>query len=231
MTTLTPARLKKVPHQLFHNQNSLLLPRSNLPYVSMIHSNRVRTELFFPAVAVLSLALGVEIPLRKLPSSSKNNCSSTSATPMPSFPPPATHSFRPRLRCERANETARGRILCTNVCSPRFPKGRCIRSTRDVPLFSPRSSSAFAQVSLSSGRGSIGEGLSVSPGVTFDAYTTMNAVSVPPSLSGPHVLGTLAGSSRGRSPSVQSSTQPRTFSTGVGNVLHAPPCSPSTPEV
>jgi hypothetical protein len=189
--------------------------------LAMIHSNRVRTELFFPAVAVLSLALGVAIPLRKLPSSSKNNCSSTSATPMPSSPPPATHSFRPRLRCEPANETARGRILCTKVCSPRFPKGRCIRSTRDVPSFSPRSSSAFARVPLSS----------VSLGVTFDAYTTMNAVSVPPSLSGPHVLGTLAGSSRGRSPSVQSSTRARTFSTGVGNVLHAPPCIPSMPEV
>jgi hypothetical protein len=206
--------------------------------LAMIHSSRVRTEFFFPlaAVAVLLVVvvpLGVVIPLRKLPSSSKNNCSSTSATPMPSesSPPPAIHSFRPRPRCELANETARGRISCTKVCCPRFPKGRCIRSTLDVPSLSPSFNSVFSRVSLSSERRSIGGVLSVSPGVTFDAYTMMNAVSISPSLSGPHVLGTLAGSSRGRSTSVQSSTRPRTFSTGVGKVLHAPPCSPSTPEV
>jgi hypothetical protein len=188
--------------------------------LAMIHSSRVRTELFPAAVAAAApLALGVT-PLRKLPSSSKNNCSSTSATPIPSSPAPATHTFRPRLRCELANETARGRISRTKLCCPRFPKGRCIRSTRDVPSLSPSSSSR-----------SIGEVLSVSPGVTFDAYTKMNAVSISPSLSGSHVLGTLAGSSRGRSTSAQSSTRPRTFSTGVGNVFHAPPCSPSTPEV
>ena len=198
--------------------------------LAMIHSSRVRTELFPEVTPPSPLALGV-IPLRKLPSSSKNNCSSTNATPMSSSPPPATHSFRPRLRCELANETARGRISCTKICCPRFPKGRCIRSTRDVPSLSPSSSSVFARVCLSSERGSIGEVLSVSPGVTFDAYTTMNAVSISPSLSGSHVLGTLAGSSRGRSTSVQSSTRPRTFSTGVGNVLHAPPCSPSTSEI
>ena len=191
---------------------------------AMIHSSRVRTELF-PAAVAAPLALGV-IPLRKLPSSSKNNCSSTSATPMPSSPPPAIHTFRPSLRCELANETARGRTSCTKICCPRFPKGRCIRSTRDVPSLSPSSSSVFVPVSRS-----IGEVLSVSPGVTFDAYTAMNAVSISPSLSDSQVLGTLAGSSRGRSTSAQSSTRPRTFSTGVGNALHAPPCSPSTPEV
>ena len=198
----------------------------------MIHSSRVRTELFPVAVAVATPPGLRVIPLRKLPSSSKNNCSSTSATPMPSSPP-ATHSFRPKLRCELANETARGRISCTKMCCPRFPKGRCIRSTRDVPSLPPGSVSA--RVSLSSERGSTtGEVLSVSPGVAFDvdAYTTMNAVSISPSLFGAHVLGTLAGSSRGRSTSVQSSTRPRTFSTGVGSMLHAPPsCSPSTPEV
>ena len=196
--------------------------------LAMIHSSRVRTEPFpvFPAVAVLLAPLGV-IPLRKLPSSSKNKCSSTSATPIPPSPP-ATHSFLPRLKCKLANETARGRILCTKKCCPRFPKGgRCIRSTRDrdVPSLSPTScSSVFARV--------IDDDIlsPVSPGVTFDAYTTMNAVSISPSLSGSHVLGTLAGRSRGRSIRVQSSTRPRTFSTGVGNALHAPPCSPSTPE-
>jgi hypothetical protein len=98
-----------------------------------------------------------------------------------------------------------------------------------VPSLSP--SSVFARVSLSPEHGSIGEVLSVSPGVTFDARKTMNAVSISPSLFGSHVLGTLAGSSRGRSTSVQSSTRPRTFSTGVGNVLHALPCSSSTSEV
>jgi hypothetical protein len=196
--------------------------------LAMIHSSRVRTELFPIAAPLGSRAT----PLRRLPSSSKNNCSSASATPMPSSPP-ARHSFRPRLRCKLANETARGRISCTKTCCPRFPEGRCIRSTRDAPSLPP--GSAFARVSLSSERGSVGEVLSGSPaGVTFDvdAYTTMNAVSISPSLSGSHVLGTLAGSSRGRSTSAQSSTRPRTFSTGVGNVLHAPPsCSPSTPEV
>ena len=192
----------------------------------MIHSSRVRTELF-PAVAVAVTApLGLRvIPLRKLPSPSKNNCSSTSATPIPSSPP-ATHNFRPRSRCKLANETASGRISCTKICCPRFPKGRCIRSTRDVPRLFPGSVSARVSPSPI-----IGEVLSVSLGVTFDAHMTMNAVFISPSLSGSHVLGTLAGSSRGRSTSVQSSTRPRTFSTGVGNVLHAPACSPSTPEV
>jgi hypothetical protein len=193
--------------------------------LAMIHSSRVRTELF-PAAPAPPLGGVIPLRVRKLrPSSSKNNCSSTSATPMPSSPP-ATHTLRPKLNCELANETARGRISCTKICCPRFPKGRCIRSTRDVPSFSPPSSSSvFARVSLSSECGcSIGEVLSVSPGVTFDAYTTMNAVSsISPSLSGSHVLGTLAGSSRGRSTSAQSSTRPRTFSTGVGNVLHVPP--------
>jgi hypothetical protein len=198
--------------------------------LAMIHSSRVRTELF-PMIAA---QLGARaIPLRKLPSSSKNNCSSASATPMPSSPP-ATHIFRPRPRCRLANEIARGRISCTKICCPRFPKGRCIRSTRDVP--SPSSSFVFARVTLSSGRGSVGEVLSVSPGATFniDAYTTINAVSVSSSLSGSHVLGTLTGSSCGRSSSAQSSTHPRTFSTGVGDAFHVPrSCSLSefTPEI
>lgn len=193
--------------------------------LAMIHSSRVRTELFPAATAPLGA-----IALRKLPPSSKNSCSSTNATPMPSSPP-ATHTFWPRLRCELANETARGRILCTKTCCPRFPKGSCIRSTRrDVPSLS--SGSVFARVSLSSSeRASIGEVLSVSPGVMFDAYTTMNAVSISPSWSGSHMLGPLVESPRGRSASEQSSTRPRTFSTGVGNVLHSPPRNPSMGEV
>ena len=198
----------------------------------MIHSSRVRTELFPLAVAVaIAASLGLCVtPLRKLPSSSKNNCSSTSATPMPSSPP-AIHSLRPRLRCEPANETARGRISCTNICCPRFPKERCIRSTREAPSVSP--GPVFVRVSLSSERGSIGEVLltSESPRASFDAYTMINAVSISQSLSGWYVLGTLAGSSRGRSTGAQSSTRPRTFSTGFGNVLHALAYSPYTPEV
>ncbi len=192
--------------------------------LAIIHSSRVRTEVF-PAAAA---SPGVT-SLRGLPSSSKNNCSSTSATPMPSSPP-ATHIFRPRQRCELANETARGRTSRTKICCPPFPKGRCIRSTRDELLLS--SSSLLGRESPSSEHGVVDGVTSVSPGVAFDAYTTMNAVSVSPSLSGSHVPGMSAGSSLGRSVRLQSSMRPPTFSTGVGNVFHAvPPRGPSLPEV
>src|SRR5258707_13125291 len=118
--------------------------------LAMIHSSRVRTEFFLNAATPLGVS-----SLRKLPSSSKNNCSSARARPMPSSPP-ATHTFRPRLRCEPANETAHGRTSCRKTCCPRFPKGRCMRSTREVPPFSP--SVELCRVSLSSERGSVGGG-------------------------------------------------------------------------
>jgi hypothetical protein len=192
--------------------------------LAMIHSSRVRTEFLLDAAAPLGVS-----SLRKLPSSSKNSCSGARARPMPSSPP-ATHIFRPRLRCELAKETAHGKTSCRKTCCPRFPEGRCMRSTREVPPFSP--SVEFDRVSLSSERGSVGGVLLVSPGATFVAYITMNAISASLSLSGSHVPGTLTGSSRGRSARAQSSTRPPAFSTGVGNALHAPPCtSPSLPEV
>src|SRR5258707_5634931 len=82
--------------------------------LAMIHSSRVRTEFLQDAAAPLGAR----------------------ARPMPSSPP-ATHIFRPRLRCELANETAHGRTSCRKTCCPCFLKGRGVRSTREGPPFSP----------------------------------------------------------------------------------------------
>ena len=174
--------------------------------LAMIHSRRVRTELFPIAGSPL---VGVPLRMRRPPASSKNSCSSTSATPMPPSPP-ATQRFRPRLRCERANDTARGNTWCTNVCRPCLPVGRCTRSTRGATSRSVSSERASASVDW---------GWVVSPGGVSDAYTRTNAVS-PSSASDPHVLGMLTGRSRGRSVKEQRSTRPPTFSTGDGVACH-----------
>jgi hypothetical protein len=199
-------------------------------WLAMIHSSRVRTELFLAAAAAAPPP-GVSSSPRRSPPSSKNNCSSTSATPTPSSPPPATQIFRPWPRCELANETARGRTSCTKTCCcARLFKGRCMRSTRDLvpPPLSPSAAAPGRVPSLLSWEcGSFGRGLSVSTGGVATAMM-MNAVS-PSSLSGSHVPGTPARSSRGRSAGVQSSTRPPTFSTGVGSALHAPCISSSLP--
>lgn len=179
-------------------------------WLATIHSRRVRTALF-----PVTVPLGVS--LRRLPLSSKNSCSSTSATPMPSSPP-ATQIFRPRLRCELAKETERGRTSFTNICRPRLPGGRCIRSTRGTSsLF--LSAAAPGPASPSWECAAVGGDLSVSADAASDVYTTTNAASS--SLSGSHAPGRLAGRSLGRSTRAQSSTRPPTFCTGVGGVLHA----------
>lgn len=128
---------------------------------------------------------------------------------MPSSPP-ATQRFRPRLRCERANETARGNTSCTNTCRPRLPVGRCTRSTRGATSLSVSSERASASADW---------GWFVSLGEVSDAYTTTNAVP-PSSASDPHVFGVPTGRSRGRSVKEQRSTRPPTFSTGDGVACH-----------
>ena len=180
----------------------------------MIHSSRVRTELLL--IALLPCA-----PSRILPSSSKNSCSNTNATPIPASPP-ATQIDFPRLRCGPMNEITRGRTSCIKTCCPRFPGARCTRSTSDEFSLSPCASSGRAAPLM--GRSTSGGGwLSVLSGGASDSSTITNMVSPCRRVSD------APGRSRGKSDTAHNSTRPPTFNTGVGSVRHTAPSDSPLP--